>query len=163
MKGSGPILTTATITVDVPTAAAALQLSARDLASLFRDGVAAQPIVERWAARCFGFTVRESRNRPGMERVMVLTGSGISFLPSWAKGKGRTGDLGDAIQYLNALTRLLVADLGLFPQIRFWEMNRPDLVARIRAGELGISLSREKFLKLADQPALFAEADLVRR
>lgn len=160
---TGPILTTATMTVNVTLAAAALQLSAADVTSLFRDGVMAQGFAERWAARCFGFTARESRNRPSAERVMVLTVDGLSFLPSSAKGMGRSGGLSDAITYLHSLNRLFVADLSRFPDVLFWELNRPYLIQQVERGGLGTSLSREKFLKLAQQPALFPEQDLVQR
>ncbi len=97
-----------------------------------------------------GYDLIDSKG--GKWEVRSITKGGIYFSPSYMVGSGRSFNTKGFISKLDDLEGYIISDVESFPDIKFWIIEKEEVINWWKKKELGKStkISRTKILKLLE-------------
>lgn len=85
--------------------------------------------------------------------VRSITKRGIYFSPSYMVGSGRRFNKKGFISKIDEIEGYIISDVESFPDIKFWIVNKSEVIRWWKKKQLGSStkISRDKILKLLEE------------
>lgn len=98
-----------------------------------------------------GYDLIDSKG--GKWEVRSITKKGIYFSPSYMVGSGRRFNKKGFISKLDEIEGYIISDVESFPDIKFWIIEKNEVIGWWKKKELGSStkISRDKILKLLEE------------